>query len=285
AFVPLDIAVAADGKHVFAAVAPKAGGDAEIRVLDASNLAAAPLHTLPLAGAGGTQVNLAALADGRLAASVGATKRVLVWGADVTGAPPPAAPTSITITGTPGALGLPQPATHLYVALTDTAEVDAIRLSDLTLIPLPLGSAGHAAIAASRREGKDLLAVLNGTSIILAEAAPDAATASDRITAPCDPVGGFAQPPVAGAPSPGGSWFAALLKAADGSGSVQPGSVARVAAKAAGALGAAVAVGPNPVSLTVGPDGSKLLAAYGGKAPAQGGVAVLAVLDDDCRAH
>ena len=43
--------------------------------------------------------------------------------------------------------------------------------------------------------------------------------------------------------------------------------------------------GPNPVALTVSPDTTRLLAAYGGKAPVQGGVAVLAVMDDDCRAH
>ena len=255
AFVPLDIAVAADGKHVFLAVAPKAGGDAEIRVLDATNLAAQPLHTLPLVNAGGTQVHLAALADGRLAASIGATKHVLVWGADVTGTPPPAAPTAVTITGTPGGLALPQPATHLYVAITDTAEVDAIRLADLTLIALPLGAAGHGAIAAARHDGKDLLAVLEGSSVIFAEAAPDAATAADRITVLGNPASGFAQSPVSVALSPGGTWFAALLKAVDGSGSVQPGSVARIAAKAAGVLGAAFAIGPGPVSLTTSADG------------------------------
>jgi hypothetical protein len=288
-FDPLDIAVSADGQRVVLALVPKAGGDPELRVLDAASPATA-VTPLPLTDGEGGGIALRFLPDDRLAVTVTKANELRIWGSDILTSAAPAAHSIVPLTDAPGPMALPGSASHLYVALTGAAGIAAVRLSDLAVVTLPVGGGGTArpvALAAARRGGKDLLAVADGAgdAVLLIEASPDAATPADQAVALGAPLTGLGGELVGVTLSPAGDWLGLLLEAADGIGLVRAASVARMADGVADAAGPALPVGEAPRALAGAADGSLLYAVYAGAAPPSGGVAVLEAEGDDCRAH
>lgn len=284
------VAVSGDGSRLFVARAPAGGGDAEIVLLDATDMAAAPIRTLALAG-GGAEVALLMLADGRLAVVTPSDKKLRVWGADAGGPAAPAPPAEITLTNTPVAISEGPQRLFFYVASSDDAEVVAVKEADLSTVALPVGSGGvarPAAIAVMERDGVDLLVVADGAgkALHLIEARPEAAVPADRVSDAAPPITGLADDPIGLAASPGGGWIYLLNKAADGSHNLRIVSVARRI------LGREPSIS-NPIAAPVGSsaiavDGTKrlYLAFTGGASGAMphvpGGLAVFAIAGDAC---
>ena len=289
-FDPREMAVSGDGAHLFLILAPQGGGDPELHVLDANDLAAAPLQTLALTGGDGGPLGLLALPDGRLAVAVGAADEVRIWASDVTGNAPPAAPAVLGVASAPGPMALPPgPATHAYIAATQDAEIAAIRLSDLAVVVLALGTGGTArptALTASRRAGTDTLAIIDGSddSVHLVGVQPDAANPADQIAPIGAPRTDLAAPPTAVALSPGGATVAVLSEMPDGSSVVQVAPVNRIALDEPVAFSAPEPVEGAPRALAFdGP--TTLLATHDGAGGPSGGVAVLGLSGTDCRDH
>src|SRR5262249_29215398 len=149
-------------------------------VLDATNLAAAPLHTLTIAAAAAGEVRLLPTVDGRLFAASPAANQVLVWASDINGAPPPAAPTLVNVANGPVAIPTGRVGHHVYVAVSAAANVVAIKLPDLSTQVLDVGTGGTGRPSApdvGMRDNADLLAVADATAgtAHLFKAIPDAA--------------------------------------------------------------------------------------------------------------
>jgi len=285
----IGLAASADGTRLFVALAPSGGGDAEVAVLDAANLAAAPIRTLALAGSAG-KARLLALRDGRLAVATIADRKLRVWGSDVGGVAAPAAPTEIALTHDPADLAQGPLDGFFYLAYSDVAEVAAVKLADLSLMAMPLAdaSARPAVLAVALRENRDLLAIAdaaNGKLLLLA-ATPEGANAADRLSEAAPAVSGLADKPLALAYSVGGNWLYLLSQAGDGSANLRIVSVARRILGHEPSLSAPIPAPPGAAALTVTTD-KELLVAFAGQDPAAdprvpGGVASFAIFGASC---
>lgn len=285
----IGLAASADGTRLFVALAPTAGGDAEVAVLDAANLAAAPIRTLALAGSAG-KARMLALRDGRLAVATVADRKLRVWGSDVGGAAAPAAPAEIALAHDPADLAQGPLDGFFYLAYGDVAEVAAVRLADLSLIAMPLAdaSARPAVLAVAQRQNRGLLAIAdaaNGKLLLLA-ATPEAANAGDRLGEVAPAVDALADTPLALAFSLGGNWLYLLAEAADGSANLRIVSVARRILGHEPSLSAAIPAPPGAAAMTV-TTAKELLVAFAGQDPAAdprvpGGVASFAIFGASC---
>jgi DNA-binding beta-propeller fold protein YncE len=287
----VDVAVSADGAHVFCVLHPDAGGDAVLRVLDAANLAAAPISDGAIASSGDGEVRLLALADGRLLAANSKNDEVLVWKADIVTATP-AAPASIAVADGPVALAIGPLGNYVYVAAGGAAKVIAIKLSDMTTVALDIGTGGTArpsAIAVSQRDNSDLLAVADraASTVYLFKALPEAATAADRVVNVGSPITGLTTAPIALAFSSGGKWLYLLSEGADAKGSAQIVSVDRLAANQSPWISAAEPAGLSPRQVVTDASGRHLYVAFDGSPAAvdprvPGGVAIFEICGDSC---
>lgn len=289
-FAGVDVAVARDGARLFVVLRPDGGGDPELRVLDAANLATPSANTVALAGAAAGEIRLLALRDGRLAAASPADDKLLIWGTDIAGAAPPAAATSIAIANGPSLLAQGPLGGYLYVAAANAAEVTAVKLSDLTTQLLSIGSSGTArpvALAVGVRDNLDLLAIADSVAgaVLLYETIPDAPLPADQIKAIGAPVTGLAGSPTGLAFSVGSLWLYAVSRLADGSGAVQAVSVERRAQALEPSIGAVAAAPRGSAEPVI--SGETMFLVFAGSPPAviphvPGGVAIFDIGGDDC---
>ncbi|SIT58625.1 conserved hypothetical protein [Mesorhizobium prunaredense] len=287
----VDVAVSADGAHLFCVLHPDAGGDAVLRVLDTANLAAVPPPDIKITDAAAGEVRLLALADGRLLAANPENDEVLVWKADIVTAAP-SAPASIAVADKPVALAIGPLGNFVYVAAGDAAKIIAVKLADMTTVALDVGTGGTArlsAIAVSQRDNSDLLAVADraASTVHLFKALPEAAAAADRVVPVGAAMAGLVAKPVALAFSLGGKWLYLLSEAADGKGAAQIISVDRRAANQSPWISAAEPAGLSPQQVVADASGRHLYLAFDGSPAAAdpripGGVAIFEICGDSC---
>jgi hypothetical protein len=277
------LAVSADGTRLFVALGATAAGDSEIAVLDATNLAAAPIRTLALAGSGAF-VRLRLLRDGRLAALTGADKKLTLF-TDAGGSAAPPAPASVTLTANPAAFAEGARNGWLYVGHSDSADIAAVDLATLAVVSLPMpgGTARTGAIGVIERDNRDLLLVASsvGGAFLFLKATPEAAASADRIAEAAPPLMGIAEAPRDLVVSPGGSLVWLLGVAGDGSAAVRMIAVDRHIAGRSPVLSSAI---PAPAAAqTLALDGAKrLLIAFAGDTALPGGVAYYDIAGDRC---
>lgn len=289
-FAGVDVGVSRDGDRVFVVLRPDGGGDPELRVLDAANLATPAANVVPLPGAAGGDIRLLALRDERLAAVSPVNGKLLIWGADIAGAAAPAPPTSIAIGNAPSLLAQGPLDDYLYVAAANAAEVTAVKLADLTTQALAVGTGGTArpvALAVGVRDNRDLLAVASsvGGAIVLFEAIPDAAVPADKIKAIGAPITGLAGSPIGLGFSAGSGWLYAVSRLADGGGAVQAVSIGRRAQGVEPSIGAAAAAPRDATDPLI--SGGTMFMVFPGSPPEQdphlpGGIAIFHIGGQDC---
>jgi len=283
-YAGMDVAVSKDGGHVFVLLNTET--EIELRVLDAADLSAAPLHVIPVPGAT-KSMHLLALADGRLAATSPGENKLYIWGTDLTGAPAPAPATEIAISDGPAGLAQGPLGAWLYVAQHDAGSVTAVKLADLTTTVLPIDAAARPTeLAVGVRDNRDLVAMLDSATgtVHLFEATPDAAAAADRVDPVGAPIATLAGQSRALAFSTGSGRLYASMVLADGSWGIQTVSVARRAAGLEPSMNSPDPAPRGTVQLLVA--GEMLYAGFGGggSPPVPGGVAIFDVTGDDCLA-
>ena len=291
-FTGIDVAVSGNGAHVFCVLHPDGGGDPSLRVLDAANLAAAPLHTLTITGAAAGEVRLLPTTDGRLFAASPAANQVLVWASDITGTAAPAAPTIINVANAPVAIATGPLGNYVYVAASAAANVVAIKLADLTTQVLNVGTGGTArpsALDVGMRDNADLLAVGDATAgtIHLFKAIPDAAVPADRTVAVGAVISALPGAPVDLSFSSGSKFLYVLSRKTDGHGVVQIVSVDRRASATEPSVSGAFDAAVEPRDLLVAASGTQLYVAFDGMTPPgglriPGGVAMFEVGGGEC---
>ena len=281
-----------NGAHVFCVLHPVGGGDPNLLVLDATNLAAAPLHTLTIAAAAAGEVRLLPTADGRLIAASPVANQVLVWASDITGSPAPAAPTVINVANSPVAIATGPLGNYVYVAVSAAANVVAIKLADLSTQVLDVGSGGTArpsTLDVGMRDNADLLAIGDATAgtVHLFKAIPDAPVPADRTVAVGAVINALVGAPVDVSFSPGSKFLYVLSRKTDGHGVVQVVSVDRRASATDPSVSGAFDAAVEPRDLLVAPSGAQLYVAFDGIMPSggvriPGGVAMFEVGGGDC---
>ncbi len=283
------LALSPDGSRLLVLLAPEGGGDAQIAVLDAADIAAAPIRSLAVPGIGDAPV-MAMLPDGRLALASAADSTLRVWADDVGGTPDPGAPDEIALPGTvsglvPGAVGQ-----HAYLSYSDAGSLSALRLSDLTMIDMPLADAASriGGLAVALRDGSDMLAMVDETSgrLILATSVPAAATAADRLDPLGDPLDGLTGDVVAMVASDGGTWLYLLLETAAGERQLRLVSIGRHLLGRSPALSGPIPAPPGARALALTAD-RRLLVAFAGDPVAEdprvpGGLAEYTIRGDRC---
>jgi DNA-binding beta-propeller fold protein YncE len=283
----MDLAVAPNGALVFVALRSTAADEAgrlQVRVLDADLTL---VNTLSVPDNAGEDVRLAVAPDGRLyALNVGGS--VFAWDN-------PAADTvaerggPIAVGAEPRAIRVAADGGRVFVANRADASLSVIGAGDLlvTTLALPAGARPAAlATAGSAGEGRLIVGDEAG-GLYLFRVRPDAADPlpqAGSLTLPGEVVDVVA--------SRGGRWVFALLRDANGRGSVQVIDAQRAETGAANALGASLATERGPRSLAIAADGRRLYAAAAGTEDeadedvpddeAAGGVAVIDILNERC---
>ncbi len=226
-----DLALSADGTRLMVMLVPEGGGDAGIAVLDTADIAAAPIRTLAVAGIGETAF-MSVLAGDRFALASADDATLRVWEDDVGAAADPSAPVEIALPHAVAGLVSGAGGAFAYLHYGDAGLMSALRLSDLSLIDMPLADAGSriAMAAGSSRDGIDMLALADTANdrILLVSVTADAAAASDRLTALGAPVTGLSGMPVDGVFSAGGNWLYLLYRNAADEAQLRLLSVARL---------------------------------------------------------
>jgi DNA-binding beta-propeller fold protein YncE len=276
----LALAVSHDGSRLYAAVL--AGGDVNVLVLDAADPASAPIQTLPLAGAAGSNVALAVTHDGRLCALVEKSGQIFLWGVDINEPGSPAPPTTINLPHEIRGLVFSTDETRAYSADTANHNIHSI---DATITPPAAGpdvvvdpAAAPSMLAIAHSTAGDTLAIGDETNKKLYLVALDG-------SAPVKSVG-LTHRPIALVASPGANWIYVLER--DGASPehffVEPVSVHRVQLNLPSPLGALVPVGENATQLALSESGQTLYVAYQGdpQVADSGGVAILDVVEEDC---
>ncbi|RKF14885.1 hypothetical protein D6850_08415 [Roseovarius spongiae] len=283
------LALSPDGARLLVMLVPDGGGDAEISVLDTADIAAAPIRTLAAPGIGETAF-MTFLGDGRLAVASADDATLRVWDDDVGAAADPAAPNEIALPNTIAGLAPGAGGGFAYLHYSDAGALSALRLSDLSLIDMPLADAGSriARAAVTLHDGADLLALVDeaGERILLRAATPDAASAPDRLSAVGDPVEGVADTPLAAAFSDGGNWLYLLLATATGETQLRLLSVSRLILGQPPVLSGAIPAPPDARALALTGD-RRLLVTFAGDAPdadprVPGGLAEYDIHGDQC---
>lgn len=278
-----------DGTRLIVLMTPEAGGDIGIAVLNAADVAAAPIRTLSDAGWGATGL-MTYLADGRFALITPDDGTLRVWADDIGAVAAPAPPTDIALPHTANAISQGKAGSHAFITYADAGVMTALRLVDLALIEMPLDPATTrvGAMASTFHDGQDalLLVDISGDRVVLVGVTPEAASPADRLTAIGDPATGFAQTPVDLAVSDGGGWGYVLYEAADGSSELRIVSVARMVLGTDPKISGAIKAPPGAKMLALSGDGN-LLVAYLGDPPADdprvpGGLAAFEIVGENC---
>ena len=288
----LDLALSLDGKRVYVAVQGAGAADPQILVLDATTaatLAGAPVNTLTVTGGAGGAVRLGVAPDGRLFAVNPAQDNVLVWALDINTAGPPAAaaPATVNVGTNPSALTFGSGNDYAYVANLGSANLTAIKVSDLSTAPIALaaGSTPFALAAYPGADGDNLAVVDNAASrVYLVGWRPDAPAPSPKVVVLGSPVTALAHRPVGAVASAGGTWLYVVERDdATKMGYVQPLQLIRVEQNLPDALAGPLLVGDEPRHAALKGDGARLYVAYeGGGAADQGAVAVIEVTEEPC---
>jgi hypothetical protein len=280
----LRVAVSADGARVYV-VTQESGTTADpvLWVLDTADLAGAPVQEIALVGARGGAIELAARPEGGLAVLDGNAGKVLVWGADLDAAAPPAPPLVVAGLGGGTRLGLGEGGAWAYVLFGGNPKVAAVELASpaaIVTVPLAVGFAGSELAVASDGLG-DVLAVVDA-----AQGALQLVAHRPTEAAPIVPLGavllGLVPEPVDVTLSAGARWVYVLSADPAGTDSyVQVADAHRIALGAADPLGPVVEVGDGPTSLAL--TGDRVYVAFlGNDDPTAGGVSVLEALGADC---
>lgn len=282
----LDIAVSPDGKWLYVALKDANETDPQVYVLDTANLADAPVNKLVVAGGGGSQTRLAVAADGRLYAANPPNNEVLVWATDINTAGSPAAPTVVAVGTNPVDISIASTGDYAYTANLDSADVSAIKMSDLSVNPMAIGGSKPSALAAIVTTGGENLAVVDtdNQQLHLIGWRPAESNPADQVKALGDPVKTLAHRPLSVVASSGGTWLYVLEQEdADNKGYVQPVNAHRVELKLPDAIAEATPVGENPRDLALSLDhGHIYVADEGNGAGDMGDVAVLSVTEEPC---
>jgi competence ComEA-like helix-hairpin-helix protein len=282
----LDLAVSPDGKWLYVALKDTAETDPQVYVLDTANLADAPVNKLAVAGGGSSQTRLAVASDGRLYAANAANDEVLVWATDINTSASPAAPTSVAVGTNPVDISIARTGDYAYTANLDSADLSAIKMSDLSVKPIAIAGSKPSALVAIVTTGGENLAVVDSDNqtLHLIGWRPLEVNPADQIKALGDPLTTLAHRPHGVVASSGGTWLYVLEQEdADDKGYVQPVSAHRVELKLPDAIGEAVAVGEQPRDLALSLDHRHIYVAdEGNGADDTGDVAVLSVTEEPC---
>ena len=140
------------------------------------------VQRLAAAGVGSGALALTVAMDGRLYAASPKTNIALGFGGtDATKPGNPAVPKQINLANNqPAALAAAGDGAHVYVACAAISEVAAIKASDLSVVMLPIGTAGTtvaSAVAVASTTGGDVLGVVDAKAkaVYVVSANPDAA--------------------------------------------------------------------------------------------------------------
>ena len=282
------LAVSRDGHRLYVAVTAVGSNDTQLHVLKTSDVTAAPVKTVTIAGTNGQEVRLASASDGRLYALHRAGSKLLVFDSTINQPGAQAAPQSANVGADAADLLLSHGGRFAFVANSGGANLTAVSTADLSVTPIPVAAGSKpVSIAAAPTEGGDQLAVLDrdAQKLYLIGWYPDA-PAPDRVKQLGDPLTGFARRPVRVASSPGGAWLYVLTRDdTDNMSFVQPVDAELVIEKKPDALGDEVPVGIEGGELLLASDGRRLYATAGaeGSAAGTGGVAVLELFERACK--
>jgi DNA-binding beta-propeller fold protein YncE len=282
----LDLAVSPDGKWLYVALKDAAETDPQVYVLDTANLSDAPVNKLEVTGGGSSQTRLVVASDGRLYAANPPNNEVLVWATDINTTNPPAAPTVVAVGTNPVDISIARTGEYAYTANLDSADLSAIKMSDLSVKPIAMAGSKPSALAAIVTTGGENLAVVDtdNQQLHLIGWRPLEANPADQVKALGDPVTALAHRPHGVVASSGGTWLYVLEQEdADKKGYVQPVNAHRVELKQPDAIAEATAVGEQPRDLALSLDHRHIYVAdEGNGADDTGDVAVLSVTEEPC---
>lgn len=272
------LAVSTDGTRVYVAAHDDDTGVPRLIVLDSSDLAKEPVRSLEYPDQEKIY-GLAAAADGRLYGIDLENPQVLVWGADIDGDAPPAAPTKVPVSfAYPADLALSSDGRWAFVVSATTNEVDIVDTESLTVAETFVvpGSEAFSGVAVTPVDGTGENLALSyisaggdSTDLRLVGWRPDA---DDHVVLG-EPVEGLAAFPFSAAFSPSGRWLYVQQSTFENETFLQAVDVDRVESGQAGAVGPALALagGSNMIR-----GGSHLYL------PFDGGVVVVAASEEDC---
>jgi hypothetical protein len=278
----IDVAVSADGQRLYVvteATTNPATAPRRLLVLDTTNLNQQPINDLEVTGSGGSVVRLAVPPGGGLLGAVLKTGQVWVWDGTVDeSTPSPNAPAEVPLGEAVNDLALSSDA-KLGVAASQTS--NKLHLLDLTSIPahttstvLPAGTL-PTSVAVVSSTGPDTYVVAERASkkLHLVKLGPDELLGTVELD--FEPVG-LAVPT-------GGHWVYALERDGDTS-YVQAVSLQRLLQHLTAVPTAPFEVGAVSGQVVVSETGGRLYVPFAGAQgpPADGGVAVVTVTEQDC---
>jgi DNA-binding beta-propeller fold protein YncE len=277
------VAVSPDGMHLYLVLNDTAASTQELVVLKADDLAGAPVNTIAIPG-NATVYAVVVAPDGRVFGNDVLSNRVLVWGTDINTQGSPAPPAEVTVGQNPLDIVIAQNGEHVYTANKASGDVSAIKVSDLSVISIPVEvNARPVSLAAASTTAGDNLAVVNEENAKLHFIAwrPDEANPADRVKPLGSPVG-FDFPPLGVVMSPGGKWVYVLKQGnPDYKRFVLTVNVHAVTLGQPDQLGAQVPVGDNASKLLLTDDGRRLYLPFEWNQVS--GVSIVDVIENDCK--
>jgi hypothetical protein len=270
-----ELAVSADGAHLFVATTPVGPGNAQLLVVRTSDMTAvgAPID-IPSSTTGG--VPLVPLADGRLVLLGGGAAKVLIFAADIASGTP-SAPASVTVPAGMSALAVSTNGQDAFVVGAAAAAIQKLDLTALTASPISVlpSTAKPTDVAVVDSTGPMQLVVLDNAASALHLVAVGPAALAGSVLMP--------HAPVDAAITAGGRW--AYVLEHDGTGGfVQAVDLHAIVSTGGVALpGTPLAIGPNSQQIVAG-DGRLLYVPFLGATANtfDGGVAKITVEDCDC---
>jgi DNA-binding beta-propeller fold protein YncE len=280
----MDLALSPSGNRVYVAVRQKPADDPKILVLDAANLAAAPVNTLTVTGVAAS-LALAVAPNGRLyALNVGAaSKQVLAWDNPDTNAP---ALGPVATGSQPSDIVVSPDGKWVFIACAGApGSVSMIDASNLAAAPQTISITQPCAPSALA-----VVMTTGGMKLFIADNANKTVRVFDVQPGTATPFQqkgnalALANAPVDLAASVGGRWLYALVADGAGKGSVQTIDAHRVETNDPNPLGPVVAVGDNPQREVLARAGRRLYVAFTGATgdSGAGGVALVDVSEDPC---
>ncbi len=271
----LDLAVSNDGQRLYVVVDlnPR-----ELHVFDTTDLSAAPLHTLPIAGSDNSALELAVMPSpaNRLVALTRETGQITVWQTDINNAAgTPASPDTIALAANLQGVALSSDGTKAYSMEPSQHRIqvaDIATKAPAPALPVPPGTLDLAGITTVRLPGPDRLALVSRTERLLALLQPGVANVK---TAALD------HPPEFVSVSADGVW--AYVVEHDGTDSfLQLVNLARVWSGQTGAVMPAFPLGANSALAVPVPGGLYVPWLGDAQTVGDGGVAILEVSETEC---
>jgi hypothetical protein len=269
-----ELAVSADGAHLFVTTAPVGTGPAQLLVVQTSDMTAVG-SPIPIPNSTTGAVPLVATADGRLVLLAAGASQVLVYKADIVSGSP-TSPSSIAVPAGQSALALSANGTDAFVVGPATPAVTRIDLTTATtssIAALP-ATAKPTDVAVVDSTGPMQLCVLDNAASALHLIAVSPAALAGSISLP--------HAPVDVAITAGGHWAYVLEHDATGD-FVQAVDLHALVTGGVVLPGAPLAIGPNSQQIVAG-DGHLLYVPFLGATANtfDGGVAKISVDDCDC---